>query len=549
MVFNIANMDQTSESTKEFQRQKYDEIIEMLLSAGYFRARINTLSDFDKVVGGLCWCITSSGEDVDVDILFQENSTIGQKITLSEAIVQALRKMNCPAQIQPHQIQGGVGGSDFNAIYPVIVWLVKKFFERRELREQQLRNFSLLQFGKNYQLPTECDKFTVSDSLGEILLRNKAVRQYKRLASRNESEETKVHSCLMEYGELFGYGGRDGGSTAGGVSNALASDMVAIESEASGKMVIKLKVQDGMDDEGGAPSKGGSSASSNMSAFDKKLALAQKESAAEETMYAEASQKMQQDLMKDMTSGGTDDRVSGSLVNSMVNLGSDEINAASAAYSAEEAATKNIVTKSGAKMGPLALFKRQKQALLKEQQELELKSIEMEADEMELSSKLQLLEEERLNALSYCEQLNEMMQQQDALEKQAKGQKELIALRDLVGLNESYKSQEAAFKASCKAQMADLQGRIKELEEATNNGAEDEETKKLKEIEEMHGKVLDKYNRLRQMLGASNQEVATVSRSIDDIPTRTELIQYERRFVELYQQVGWQLHHCYIAFT
>ena len=65
-------MDQTSETEKALQRQKFEEIVEILLSAGYFRARISNLSSFDKVVGGLCWCITSSGEDVDVDILFQE---------------------------------------------------------------------------------------------------------------------------------------------------------------------------------------------------------------------------------------------------------------------------------------------------------------------------------------------------------------------------------------------------------------------------------------------------------------------------------------------
>ena len=88
----------------------------------------SNLSDFDRVVGGLCWCITSSGvsfqlcfknsvclivllsqENVDVDVLFQENSTIGQKISLSEAITKALRKMGCPHPLQPHQIQGGVG--------------------------------------------------------------------------------------------------------------------------------------------------------------------------------------------------------------------------------------------------------------------------------------------------------------------------------------------------------------------------------------------------------------------------------------------------------
>lgn len=43
------------------------------------------------------------------------------------------------------------------------------------------------------------------------------------------------------------------------------------------------------------------------------------------------------------------------------------------------------------------------------------------------------------------------------------------------------------------------------------------------------------------MLAEANRDVATSIRVIDDTPTRTELIQYERRFVELYQQVEWKL--------
>ena len=67
------------------------------------------------------------------------------------------------------------------------------------------------------------------------------------------------------------------------------------------------------------------------------------------------------------------------------------------------------------------------------------------------------------------------------------------------------------------------------------------EKQQQKEIEEMYQKVLSKFNRLRQLLAEANQEVASSVRFIDDIPTRTELIQYERRFVELYQQVAWKL--------
>ena len=64
----------------EEQNIKLDEIVQLLLAAGYFRARIKGLSPFDKIVGGMVWCITASNEDVDVDILFEENASIGKKM-------------------------------------------------------------------------------------------------------------------------------------------------------------------------------------------------------------------------------------------------------------------------------------------------------------------------------------------------------------------------------------------------------------------------------------------------------------------------------------
>jgi len=50
-----------------------------------------------------------------------------------------------------------------------------------------------------------------------------------------------------------------------------------------------------------------------------------------------------------------------------------------------------------------------------------------------------------------------------------------------------------------------------------------------------------KYERLRQLLAERNLTLSSGMRAIDDIPTRTELIQYERRFTELYQQVALKL--------
>ena len=37
-----------------------------------------------QVVGGMTWCITTCNFDVDVDLLFQENSTIGQKMLVHQ---------------------------------------------------------------------------------------------------------------------------------------------------------------------------------------------------------------------------------------------------------------------------------------------------------------------------------------------------------------------------------------------------------------------------------------------------------------------------------
>jgi len=50
-----------------------------------------------------------------------------------------------------------------------------------------------------------------------------------------------------------------------------------------------------------------------------------------------------------------------------------------------------------------------------------------------------------------------------------------------------------------------------------------------------------KLNKLRQLLAKKTQEAQLIKRKIDEIPTRTELVQYERRFVELYEQVAAKL--------
>ncbi len=71
------------------QRQALDKILEMLVAAGYFRARL-PLSSFDKVLGGLAWAIAGSAVDVDVDVFFDDSATMGEKNACSEDVCRAL---------------------------------------------------------------------------------------------------------------------------------------------------------------------------------------------------------------------------------------------------------------------------------------------------------------------------------------------------------------------------------------------------------------------------------------------------------------------------
>lgn len=64
----------------EEQNAKQKQIVDILVAAGYYRALIIGLSEFDKIVGGMTWCIGACDYDVDVDLLFHENLTIGQKM-------------------------------------------------------------------------------------------------------------------------------------------------------------------------------------------------------------------------------------------------------------------------------------------------------------------------------------------------------------------------------------------------------------------------------------------------------------------------------------
>uniref|UniRef100_A0A3B4AEQ9 Coiled-coil domain-containing protein 93 n=1 Tax=Periophthalmus magnuspinnatus TaxID=409849 RepID=A0A3B4AEQ9_9GOBI len=447
------NIIQVETREDEEQSVKLAEILELLLAAGYFRARIKGLSPFDKVVGGMTWCITTCNFDVDVDLLFQENSTIGQK-ALTEKIVSVLPKMKCPHRLEPHQIQG----LDFIHIYPVIQWLVKRAIETREEMGDYIRAYSISQFNKTHKLPEDVEfeqrKGKAVKTVLEVLDVYKPQRKYRRQrdAADLTDEESRVQSTLLEYGRYgFSKQTKQDKKTVSGVSPS-GADM----SEEQDLQEMRIKT-----------------------------------------------------LMTNMAAMAIEEfqgKLTASAVGQIVGLQSEEIKQIASEYKEKSELSSEELSE---RYGPLQQHRRAVASLHKQIQQR--------------SKALEELQAKHEEAKASCDEAKRKLT--EVLEK----------LRSLVTMNDSLKQQEHEFKTHCREEMTRLQEDIEKLK--TASGQDNEEEKERNQlIDQQHSAEREKLQKIRMLMARSNREIAILQRKIDEVPSRAELTQYQKRFIELYSQ-------------
>jgi hypothetical protein len=100
-------------------------------------------------------------------------------------------------------------------------------------------------------------------------------------------------------------------------------------------------------------------------------------------------------------------------------------------------------------------------------------------------------------------------------------------------MNESIKQQEQQFKSHCQEERARLQQAIADLKE----GGAREEDERVVELQAKFDADREKLQKIRTLLARKNREIALLQRKIDEVPSRTELAQYQKRLVELIAQV------------
>uniref|UniRef100_A0A7S4JGW8 CCDC93 coiled-coil domain-containing protein n=1 Tax=Guillardia theta TaxID=55529 RepID=A0A7S4JGW8_GUITH len=117
--------------------------------------------------------------------------------------------------------------------------------------------------------------------------------------------------------------------------------------------------------------------------------------------------------------------------------------------------------------------------------------------------------------------------------------KDIAMLEGLVNQNESLKEQEEAFREHCKGSKQELLYRLKELDEG--RGLPQDELERLVKVEGLYQSETEKLHKISELLARKTQQVHVLRRKIDDVASRAELVQYERRFVELYEQIASNL--------
>ncbi|XP_055008214.1 LOW QUALITY PROTEIN: coiled-coil domain-containing protein 93 [Boleophthalmus pectinirostris] len=481
------NIIQVETREDEEQSVKLAEILELLLAAGYFRARIKGLSPFDKVVGGMTWCITTCNFDVDVDLLFQENSTIGQKIALTEKIVSVLPKMKCPHRLEPHQIQG----LDFIHIYPVIQWLVKRAIETREEMGDYVRAYSISQFNKTHKLPEDVEfekrKGKAVKTVLEVLDVYKPQRKYRRQrdAADLTDEESRVHSTLLEYGRRYGF------------SKQTKQDKVDVRS---------------------------------------RWQVSRQEQTGRRSWTCRRWRRCgSKPLMTNMSAMAIEEgRLTASAVGQIVGLQSEEIKQIASEYKEKQSELSS--EELSERYGPL---QQQRRAVTSLHKQIQQRSKALE----ELQAKH---EEVKASCEEAKRRLTEVSEESSRLEKELQTLEEtetsadptvLDKLRSLVTMNDSLKQQEHEFKTHCREEMTRLQEDIEKLK--TASGQDNEEEKERNQlIDQQYSAEREKLQKIRLLMARRNREIAILQRKIDEVPSRAELTQYQKRFIELYSQVS-----------
>ena len=474
----------------------YNQIVELLIQAGYFRARIQSLEPFDKILGGLAWTLTGCFYDIDID--FKDDMNLTEKIRVSEKIVAGLKSINCPFQINPIQIQG----LDLKPIFQTLQWLVKRLLETRDERNEMNKKFSINYIEPKIEKPKPVQKNDdiILSAVYNELKPNRQFRPKAKLAF-DYNDELRVFFGMIEFG----------------LNKEIAFQKQLIE-------LLKKK---------------------NLIAKDTGDAKGTSKKAA--TMTGNEPNKLTKEEMKTLNDLVTNNIEEISKTNNQkVNAGIIE-----AIFSENMTAIADEIehfenSKGDEGIDQIKLMVKEKERL--EQNKINILS-QISTYENELNGIKQdtNAENEEINRIkNEIEQLEKTLEQnklnKDTIIQRVKEEK--LSEEKLKFLSQKNKEKEelkaaiSRFKKDCLDEKKKYDAQTENYEKKIAKLNDEENLQLFNEIDTSYNAEMEKNLKTKKELFEKNKEINKLTRKIQLYPSKLEIIQYQKRFQELYDQIN-----------
>lgn len=503
---------------------KQKEIFDLLLQAKYFRIRIQSLSPFDKILGGMAWCIANSNYEIDLD--YNDNLNLGQKIKLAEKVVAGLQMMKCPFLIQPHQIQG----LDYKSIYPVVQWLIKFVIETRSTRQDY--NRSQAKF-LGARLTSKASVIGVAsekshENWKESLPQAKREAKNSNVAKYPYSNPVRVYSTLIEQGDLTSFSSyqkllalTEGSLTSGGQPVNASEVLPPSSSSSLAQSTVSTNTQQ--------PSATPAARNSSV----KPVQSAKKEPEEAEIFTEDLAIEIIDLNQEGFTRVGNRRKTAagGQLLKIV------KENREMYGKQIEKAEAENVEENSVASaiLAEKQIFEEQKQNLL---QLVEKRKSQIENLKGEYAEESEKVENHEASLKEY-EKVNRQMQAAQEVIKEklkTKGKPEEVAqITKIYEEKQSLLAQKNHLKKEYKAHQAEVSESRKKIEEEWAWVFNEEEIEKIRKE---HAQKKEVYDSRFKVLTEANVKLALNQRKLELMPSTVEIAQYTQRFIEFFESTA-----------
>ena len=486
----------------------YNKIVESLITAGYFRARINSLEPFDKILGGMAWILTGCFYDIDIE--FKDEMNLTEKIRVSEKVVAGLKAINCPMTLNPVQIQG----LDLKPLYQTLQWLQKRLLETRDERNALNKKISVNLYNKEY-IEIDKDKLKLSNDTDEmlntkynILKENRKYKPKNKLTNMapNYNDELRVFFSMIEFG---------------------------VKDIAFQRQFIELLKKRKIVEDKNKNAKSGSQATRGMGKM--------QTGGETQDKLTKEEMKILNDVMnnniEEISNQENKQKVNASII--------EAIFSENMAYISAE--IENFDNAKGDEnIDKIKLYAKEKERLEENKKNI-LSQINQYNSELGNCEEQERKEKEEINRLQ--EEIEKLRQTKAQNERNKetiiqKVKEEKLSEEKLAFLSEKNKRKEelkaniSKFKKECLAEKKLFDAQVENYQKKINKLNDSENLAVFNEIDTNYNAELQRNTEKKKDLFEQNKIINMLTRKIQLYPSKLEIIQYQKRFQELYEQIN-----------